>query len=251
MSTPEEIYEEVEGERVLVFDVESTGLHAREGDKMCEAAFVELINRKRTGRFLHLYFDPCRDVPEEALAVHGNSRDELIKLSGNRVFGDRAHEMIEFIKGARLVAHNAKFDQGFFDAEFEAIGLKPLRSYCEGIIDSLAIAQRLYPGQRNSLDALLNRLVGKDNYERQYHGALLDSDLLAQVYLIMTVNQKGLDFSDRSLSKSGPKINPRRVQVAPGELVIAQASEADRAGHEILQARIRKSSGGSSIDFDF
>ena len=113
------------------------------------------------------------------------------------------------------------------------------------------MAQRLYPGQRNSLDALLNRLVGKDNYERELHGALLDAQLLSQVYLIMTMDQKGLEFTDRSLSKSGPRLNPQRLQIPAGELIVAQATDADRQAHAALQARIKKSSGGSIIEFDF
>jgi DNA polymerase-3 subunit epsilon len=237
--------------RHVTFDCETTGLHPDEGDKMVEAGFYEIIDRKPTGRFLHLYFDPKRDVPDEAKEVHGHSRDDLVRLSGKRVFADRAQEIIDFIRGAKLVAHNAKFDTRFFDMELKVAGLNPLSSYCEGIIDSLAIAQRLYPGQRNSLDALLNRLVGKDNYERELHGALLDARLLSQVYLIMTVDQKGLEFNERSLTKSGPKLNPARLQIPAGELVIAQPSDVDREAHAAMQARIRKSSGGSCIEFGF
>lgn len=237
--------------RLCVFDSETTGLLPYGGDKMVEAGFVEIVDRKPTGRHLHLYFDPKRDVPDEAKEVHGHSRDDLVRLSGKRIFADRAQEIIDFIRGSTLVAHNAKFDTGFFDAEFAAAGLGPLSSYCDGIVDSLALAQRLYPGQRNSLDALLNRLVGKDNYERELHGALLDAQLLSQVYLIMTMDQKGLEFTDRSLSKSGPRLNPQRLQIPAGELIVAQATDADRQAHAALQARIKKSSGGSIIEFDF
>ena len=236
---------------LVMFDVETTGLHPHDGDRMVEAAFVELKNRKPTGKFLHLYFDPKRDVPDEAKEVHGHSRDDLIKLSGKKVFADRAEEIVSFVKGKRMVAHNAKFDTSFFDMEFSKAGLKPLSHYCDGIIDSLAIAQKLYPGQRNSLDALLNRLIGKENFERETHGALIDAQLLARVYLIMTVDQGGLAFTDKKLTMNGPTLNPYRLNITPGQLVIAQALESDRTAHAALQNRIRKSAGGSCIEFDF
>jgi DNA polymerase-3 subunit epsilon len=241
--------EDTEG-KLVFFDSETTGLHPDEGDRIVEVGFVECINRQLTGRRLHLYFDPQRDVPEEAFEVHGHSRDDLVRKSKGRVFANGAQEIIDFIQGATLIAHNAKFDEKFFDKEFEIAGYKPLAAHCAGIIDSLKIAHAKFPGQRNSLDALLNRLVGKDNYKRESHGALLDSELLAQVYFLMTIKQEGLQLDSR-LHEGGLSLNPQRLDLNPGDLVVANVADVDRARHEAMQQRIRKSSGGSCIDFSF
>lgn len=236
--------------RVVCFDSETTGFDPKNGDRMIEAGFVELIDRKRTGRTLHLYFDPKRDVPEEAQAVHGLSRDDLVKLSKGRVFGDHAQEIVDFCQGATLVAHNSRFDEGFFDEEFRLAGYGKLSDYCDSIVDSLAIASIKYPGQQNSLDALLRRLVGKDNYSRELHGALLDADLLAQVYLLMTVTQDGLSLETR-LKSNGPTLRPQKLDIARDALLLASVDDAAAARHKVLTERINKACGGSAIELCF
>ncbi|MBD8089293.1 DNA polymerase III subunit epsilon [Pseudomonas fluorescens] len=237
-------------EKLLVFDTETTGFDPKTGDRMVEVGFVELIDRKRTGRILHLYFDPERDVPEGAFEVHGLSRDELVKLSKGKKFADHAQEMIDFMSGAVLVAHNSRFDEGFFDAEFERAGYGKLKDYCEGIIDSLAVASLKRPGKQNSLDALLRDYVGKDNYSRDLHGALLDADLLAQVYLLMTVAQDGLSLDTR-LKSSGPVLRPARLDVPTGALSVVSVDEASMERHNALSERIKKASGGSVVELGF
>ena len=238
------------GERLITFDCETTGLDPKTGDKMVEAGFVELIDRKKTGRTLHLYFDPKRDVPDEARDVHNLSRDELVRLSGGRVFGHFAQEIIDFIQGATLVAHNSKFDEGFFDMEFAHAGYGKLSDYCESIIDSLAVASMKRPGRQNSLDALLREYVGTDNYSREFHGALLDADLLAQVYLLMTVSQEGLSLDTR-LKPTGPSLRPARLDIPAGTLRLANVDEASMERHRSLSERIKKASGGSVIELGF
>lgn len=240
----------VESGRMCVFDTETTGLDPKTGDKMVEAAFVELIDRKKTGRILHLYFDPKRDVPDEAREVHNLSRDELVRLSGGRVFGHFAQQIIDFIKGSTLVAHNSKFDEGFFDMEFKHAGYGKLSDYCDGIIDSLAVASAKRPGRQNSLDALLREYVGADNYNREFHGALLDADLLAQVYLLMTVSQEGLSLDTR-LKATGPSLRPARLEVPADALSVVSVNEAAMERHRALSERIKKTSGGSVIELGF
>lgn len=236
--------------RICVFDTETTGLDPKTGDKMVEAAFVELIDRKKTGRVLHLYFDPKRDVPDEAREVHNLSRDELVRLSGGRVFGHFAQEIIEFIRGSTLIAHNSKFDEGFFDMEFKHAGYGKLTDYCDGIIDSLAVASAKRPGRQNSLDALLREYVGAENYNREFHGALLDADLLAQVYLLMTVSQEGLSLETR-LKSTGPSLRPARLDVPAGALGLVSVDERSLERHRTLTERIKKASGGTVIELGF
>ncbi|MEO1001187.1 MAG: DNA polymerase III subunit epsilon [Pseudomonadota bacterium] len=163
--------------REIVLDTETTGLSPAEGDRIVEIGGVELLNHVPTGRTFHVYLNPERDIPEEAFAVHGLSSEFL---ADKPVFADVADEFLAFMGEARLVIHNAAFDMGFLNAELGWSGRAPLPA--DAAIDTLEIARRAYPGARNSLDALCTRF-GIDNSARTLHGALLDSEILAEVYL--------------------------------------------------------------------
>ena len=163
--------------REIVLDTETTGVEANNGDRIVEIGCVELINHCPTGRTYHVYINPERSMPIEAFNVHGLSE---AFLSEKQVFAEIAHEFAEFIAGARLVIHNAAFDVGFINMEFKRLGLPPIEP--ANVVDSLSMARRKHPGASNSLDALCSR-YGIDNSRRTKHGALLDSEILAEVYI--------------------------------------------------------------------
>lgn len=174
--------------RQIIFDTETTGLDPNQGHRIVEIGCVELINRVVTGNSLHIYLNPDRDSDPEALAVHGLTTQFL---SDKPRFSDISDEFLTFVQGAELIAHNAAFDVKFFNAELSKAGKGPLSQYCEQIVDSLVHARTLHPGKRNSLDALCDR-YGISNAHRTLHGALLDSQLLAEVWLAMTRGQEAL-----------------------------------------------------------
>ena len=175
--------------RQIVLDTETTGLEALQGHRIIEIGGVELVNRRPTGRHFHRYLNPERDIDEGALKVHGITR---ARLNSEPKFRDIAPELIEFLRGAELVIHNAPFDVGFLNAEFERLpGEKVTVAGLCTVVDSLALARQMHPGQRNGLDALCKR-YNVDNSGRELHGALLDSQLLAEVYLAMTGGQVSL-----------------------------------------------------------
>ena len=172
--------------RQIVFDTETTGLEHSAGHRIIEIGCVELVNRRTTGRKLHKYLNPEREIDAGALAVHGI---ELARLQNAPKFAEIAAELIEFISGAELIIHNAPFDVGFLDAELARLpgDARTVASLCK-VLDTLALARSLHPGQRNSLDALCKR-YGVDNTKRELHGALLDAGILLDVYLAMTGGQ--------------------------------------------------------------
>jgi DNA polymerase III subunit epsilon len=174
--------------RQIIFDTETTGLDPNQGHRIVEIGCVELINRVVTGNSLHIYLNPDRDSDPEALAVHGLTTQFL---SDKPRFSDISDEFLAFVQGAELIAHNAAFDVKFFNAELSKAGKGPLSQHCEQIVDSLVHARTLHPGKRNSLDALCDR-YGISNAQRTLHGALLDSQLLAEVWLAMTRGQEAL-----------------------------------------------------------
>src|SRR5690554_1254143 len=180
--------------RQIILDTETTGLDPAQGHRVVELACVEMVNRSLTGNHLHLYLNPDRDSDPEALAVHGLTTDFL---SNHPRFEEVAQQFVDFIRGGELIIHNAAFDTRFLNAELERIGLPRVESLCEKITDSLLYARELHPGKRNSLDALCDR-YGISNAHRTLHGALLDSELLADVWLAMTRGQDALimDFED-------------------------------------------------------
>lgn len=173
--------------RQIVLDTETTGLEAKEGHRIIEVGCLELVARRLTERRLHHYINPERDSDEGALAVHGLSNEFL---ADKPKFGEIAGELIEFVRGAEVIIHNAAFDLEFLDAELAQLGLGRFEDYCR-ITDSLKLARERHPGKRNSLDALCER-YGVSNTHRTLHGALLDAGLLADVYLAMTRGQDSL-----------------------------------------------------------
>lgn len=175
--------------RQVVLDTETTGLSVADGHRIIELACVELVNRKASGRHWHHYFDPGRDIDEGAQAVHGLSREDL---TGKPKFAELASEFLEFVVDSEVLIHNAPFDLGFLNIELDLLGLPELTSMCQ-ITDTLLLAREMHPGKRNSLDALCER-YGISNAHRNFHGALLDARLLAEVYLAMTRGQESLEI---------------------------------------------------------
>ena len=174
--------------RQLIIDTETTGLDPKQGHRIIEFAALELVDRRPTGRNLHLRFDPEREIDAGATEVHGKSWDDL---KGEPKFRERAAEIADFTRGAEWIIHNAPFDVGFLDREFELAALPPCRDVFGGLVDTLALAREAFPGKRNNLDALCERF-GVSNAHRTLHGALLDAQLLAEVYLAMTRGQESL-----------------------------------------------------------
>src|SRR5579872_7035909 len=196
--------------RQIVLDTETTGLEPELGHKIIEIGCVELVNRRPTGRTFHRYVNPERDIDDGALAVHGIARAEL---AAEPCFRDIARELLEFIGGAELVIHNAAFDVAFLDAELKQLPgeLRTVGQVCT-VLDSLALARSMHPGQRNSLDALCKRYE-VDNSRRELHGALLDAQLLAEVYLAMTGGQGALALGESASPQRIEEGQPVRVLV--------------------------------------
>ncbi|HSW93835.1 MAG TPA: DNA polymerase III subunit epsilon [Gammaproteobacteria bacterium] len=226
--------------RQIILDTETTGLQTAEGHRIIEIGCVELINRKLTGNHYHQYINPERPIDEGALAVHGLAQDFL---QTKPVFADIVDEFIEFVRGAELVIHNAPFDTGFLNYEFGLIKKKPrwITDYCR-ILDTLALARQLHVGQRNSLDALCKR-YNVENAHREWHGALLDAQLLAQVYLAMTGGQgslfEGMQTAD-TVSEASQDIPLKKLTVSNNRKIIVATTD-DMAAHEQkLQAMSEK-----------
>lgn len=219
--------------RVIVFDTETTGMNegaggVHIGHRVIEIGCIELVNRRPTGRTYHVYIKPDRLVDPEAIAVHGIT-DEF--LQDKPIFSQIVDEFLTFIRGAELVAHNASFDISFLDHEFRLLnkGLPNTQEICK-ITDSLAIAKKLFPGKRNNLDVLCNR-YGIDNSHRTLHGALLDAEILADVYLYMTGGQTKLNLSQNSGS-SGDSTAVRRVVASRAALKVISATEQEMTDHQ-------------------
>ncbi|MFA5677880.1 MAG: DNA polymerase III subunit epsilon [Pseudomonas sp.] len=230
--------------REVVLDTETTGIEVREGHRIIEIGCVELIGRRLTGRHFHVYINPQRDVEEGAFAVHGIS-DEF--LADKPVFAAVADDFMKFISGAQLVIHNAPFDIGHIDAELERLGRHGcVADHCS-VVDTLAMARGRHPGQRNSLDALCKR-YGVDNSQRDLHGALLDAEILADLYLIMTGGQTALMLSgqgggDSAAEQVGTirRLDPQTRPVLP----VIRASEDELAAHAERLAAIEKAAGSA------
>lgn len=218
-------------------DTETTGFEPKNGHRIIEIGAVKIVNRKVTKEKFHGYINPNREVPEDATRVHGIT-NEFLKDKG--YFADVAEEFIEFIRGTVLVIHNAPFDIGFLNAELATLGDKrfpSLDGICD-VFDTLAFAKNKHPGQRNTLDALCRR-YHVDNSNRQYHGALLDAELLADVYINMTGGQEVLNFGVESQSAQTTRIKPIKTPIHVLRF-------DDKAHNERLQA-IDKASGGQCV----
>lgn len=229
--------------RQIVLDTETTGLNAKTGDRVIEIGCVELINRKLTGNHYHVYINPQRDVPEDAIAVHGITNEFL---ADKPLFKDVANEFLDYVRGAELVIHNAPFDVGFLENEYLLLTGKPfnLWDHC-GVLDTLAMARQKYPGQRATLDALCKRL-DVDNSARELHGALLDSEILADVYLAMTGGQTSLilDENDNGEGGSGG-IRAHKKLTAVKDLPVILAAQDELENHNYCLDLVDKKSDGA------
>ncbi|WP_370695320.1 DNA polymerase III subunit epsilon [Pseudomonas sp. FP453] len=238
--------------RSVVLDTETTGMPVTDGHRIIEIGCVELMGRRLTGRHFHVYLQPDRDSDEGAIGVHGIT-DEFLK--GKPRFAEVADEFFEFINGAQLIIHNAAFDVGFINNEFALMGATDradISKHCS-ILDTLMMARERHPGQRNSLDALCKR-YGVDNSGRELHGALLDSEILADVYLTMTGGQTSLSLagnaSDGSGSAEGSGNRPseiRRLSADRKPITIIRASEQDLLEHAQRLEAIAKSAGAPAL----
>ena len=227
--------------RQIVLDTETTGLDPRHGHRIIEVACIEMENRRLTGHHLHKYINPEREIDEGAQAVHGIS---LEFLADKPKFADVVDEFLDFINGAELSIHNAPFDLGFLNAELARLDRVPVETLCNGVTDTLRMAKDLHPGKRNSLDALCERYE-IDNSQRTLHGALLDTELLAEVFLAMTRGQNTLmiepDATPRTQSGKGGHAIERKP------LLVRRASDAEIADHQRVLAAIDKETRGGCL----
>lgn len=226
--------------RQIVLDTETTGLNPRTGDRVIEVGCVELHNRMLTGNNFHRYINPERDSEEGALAVHGLTTEFL---RDKPKFAEIAEELREYIRGAEVIIHNAPFDLGFLNQEFKLLGLPTFTEHCSGVIDTLVQAKELHPGKRNSLDALCDR-YGVSNAHRKLHGALLDAELLADVYLSMTRGQNSLSmYMEEEVASGGAQLEA----VPLASIMVLAATDAETAEHEALLAGLDKAVKGTCI----
>jgi len=227
--------------RQIVLDTETTGLEVGKGHRIIEIGAVELSERRPTGRTFHRYVNPQRAIDDGALAVHGISSEFL---ADKPTFAEIAHEFVEFVAGAELIIHNAAFDVSFIDAEFGIAGIQPGSTREHALVtDTLLLAREKYPGQKNSLDALCKRL-NVDNSHRGLHGALLDAQLLADVYLAMTGGQGDLSFATEQAHL--PRVGAFDMLPRP-VLLVRWAEGADLLLHEARLARLQEISKGHCL----
>jgi DNA polymerase-3 subunit epsilon len=228
--------------RQIVLDTETTGLSAETGDRIIELGCVELVNRKLTGNNLHFYFNPDRDSHEDALRVHGIS-NEFLKDKPR--FAELVDEILAYVQDAEIIIHNASFDLAFLNKELELLGKPPFKRFVSGVIDSLAMAKEMFPGKRNSLDALCDRLE-VDNSGRTLHGALLDAELLADVYINMTRGQEALIIDAVETSSAGGAVVVK-VDFSTLQLPVLSANDQELAAHEDVLGQMDKASGGKTV----
>ena len=227
--------------RQIFLDTETTGLSAEGGDRVIELGCVELVNRKLTGNNLHFYFNPGRDSHEDALKVHGISNEFL---RDKPKFASVVQEILSYVEGAEIIIHNAAFDVGFLNKELELAGQKPFTTYVDGVVDTLVMAKQMYPGKRNSLDALCERL-GVDNSGRTLHGALLDAELLADVYINLTRGQEALLID--AGTEEGQAGSEEAVDLSAFVLPVLMANAQELAAHDEQMAQLDKASGGKTL----
>lgn len=231
--------------RQIVLDTETTGLEPKQGHRIIEIGAVEIINRKLTGNHFHQYLQPDRESDEAALAVHGITSEFL---ADKPRFADVVEEFLEYIHGAELIIHNAPFDVGFLNHELGLLGSKwgKVEDICS-ILDSLVLAKHMRPGQKNNLDALC-RYYGVNNSHRELHGALLDSEILADVYLVMTGGQVSLSLGGEVVSNNpNAELAIRRLDANRQKLVIQYADEEELKSHEDRLKAIDAASGGGCV----
>ncbi|MCZ2722789.1 DNA polymerase III subunit epsilon [Marinomonas sp. 15G1-11] len=230
-------------DRFVVLDTETTGIDPKQGHRIIEIGCVEMIGRKLTNRHFHVYINPEREVEVEAFNVHGISNEFL---ADKPLFRDVAQDFLDFIKGAELIIHNAPFDVGFMDHEFSMLGNMPKTNDVCTVFDTLKFARKKHPGQKNNLDALCRR-YGIDNSHRELHGALLDSEILADVYLLMTGGQTSLGLSNDDISEkeSGDSSSWTIRRLAPDRsmLKVIRANDDELELHDERLNLIEKNAG--------
>jgi DNA polymerase III subunit epsilon len=230
--------------RQVILDTETTGLEVEQQHRIIEIGCVELFNRRLTGRSFHRYLNPERDIEEGALQVHGLTRERLAR---EPTFAEVHLEFLDFIRDAELIIHNAPFDVAFLNMELERIAAEHRIAGLCRVLDSLALARQMHPGQRNSLDALCKR-YSVDNSHRDYHGALLDARILAEVYLAMTGGQGSL-----TLSAEHDTVRSRVLRALPlrapsdARIVVIRANEEETAAHEHILALLDQASSGKTV----
>lgn len=230
--------------RQIVLDTETTGFYANHPDhpdRMVEIGCVELVNRKLTGNNLHFYLNPGRDSDEGALRVHGLTTQFL---SDKPRFEEIAQELVDYVAGAEIIIHNAPFDLSFLDMELKRTGKKPFKSFVGSVLDTLVMAKEMFPGKRNSLDALCDRLE-VDNSGRNLHGALLDAELLADVYINMTRGQDALLMESSDTQEPGLVVE--QLDLRSMQLPVLEANAQEMAAHDDVLAQLDKSSGGKTV----
>ncbi|WP_029463284.1 DNA polymerase III subunit epsilon [Serpentinimonas barnesii] len=245
--------------RQIVLDTETTGLSPANGDRIIEIGCIELLGRKPSGNNRHYYLNPEREIHAEAQRVHGIS---LEFLADKPKFSEVAADLLDYLAGAELIIHNAPFDIGFLDAEWQRLGHGPTRQLAGGVIDTLLMAKEMYPGKRNGLDALCERL-GVDNSSRNLHGALLDAELLAEVYICLTRGQDSLlmeldlgpagSGGQSNGQPSGPAHGPSPTHAASASdwshlaLPLLCANVQERQAHEALLLDLDQASKGKTV----
>lgn len=232
--------------RQIVLDTETTGLEPSQGHKIIEIGCVELVNRKLTGRHYHQYIQPNRDIDEGAMEVHGITNEFLI---GKPIFQDIVAQFLDFVGDAELVIHNAPFDVGFIDHELKMLAhpLGSITNVCP-VLDTLVMARHKHPGQKNNLDALCKRYT-VDNSQRDLHGALLDAEILADVYLMMTGGQTNLALGAGSSDGDGSDQGQDRIVRLPADRALTKvlrASDDELQKHEAKLKDVDKACGGQS-----
>lgn len=229
--------------RQIILDTETTGLDPAQGHRLIEIGCLELVNRRLTRRSFHQYLQPDREVDAGAMAVHGITNEFL---RDKPRFADIVDDFLAFVAGAELVIHNAPFDMGFLEHELRRLGQTPLAERCS-VLDTLPMARSKHPGQKNNLDALARR-YGADTRDRRYHGALLDAEILADVYLAMTGGQVGLSLQaeEEAGREPGSGSQIRRLPDDRVRLPVWRASAEEIAAHELRLQVLDKAAGGAS-----
>lgn len=231
--------------RQIVLDTETTGLEAALGHRIIEIGGVEIINRRLTGRHYHQYINPQREIDAGAMQVHGISNE---MVADKPVFAAIVDDFLNFVGDAELVIHNAPFDIGFIDAELKRLNpaFPSITTRCP-VMDTLALARNKHPGQKNNLDALCKR-YGVDNSQRELHGALLDAEILADVYLLMTGGQTSLSLGGSQAKSGGSQQSEvRRLSASRAPLPVIRATSAELQAHQEKLEQIQKASGGQCV----
>jgi DNA polymerase III subunit epsilon len=229
--------------RQIILDTETTGLSAATGDRIIEIGCVELVNRRLTGHHFHHYINPERDSHEDALRVHGITTEFL---ADKPKFSEIADEFLRYVAGAEIIIHNAAFDVSFLDAELKLLGKPAFKQHVLNVVDTLLMAKEVFPGKRNSLDALCDRL-GVDNSGRTLHGALLDSELLADVYINLTRGQDALLIDSHTDAATETTAGAVKVDFTALNLSIVMADETEAQAHEEVLKQLDESSGGKTV----